>query len=147
MDDCLLSTIKTGDHILDIVNTLIQTDTLQQAMSFTGLSSSSATTYSVIMDDVQTYPASLTSYVVALHAHIFKKNNLKDMDKYLEENYMQVGQHFADLANSLNFNITRIGTMSGRWTDVDDPIDEISKGEYSGLDLTWDLIGGTNRCD
>jgi len=147
IDDCLISTIKSGEHISNIVTTLLQTDTLQQSQSFTGLSSSSATTYAIVMDEVQTYPASLTTYVIALHEHIFKKYNITDMDKYLEENYMQVGQYFADLANSLNFNITRIGAMCARWMDIDDSIDSIQKGEHSGVKLTWDLIGGTNRCD
>lgn len=146
IDECISSTKKSVDHMLEIIDTLSQTDTSKQSQSYFGIHSASSTTLGLILEDITTYPTSLRSYVIAIHKYIFKKYNVKDIDKFLEEHFLEVGQNFADIANKLKFNITRIGTASGRWEDIDVPINDINNGEYSDIELTWDLIGGSNSC-
>ncbi|MAG37983.1 hypothetical protein CMI45_01180 [Candidatus Pacearchaeota archaeon] len=146
IDECISSTKKSADHILEIIDTLSQTDTSKQSQSYFGVRSASSATLGLILEDITTYPTSLRSYVIAIHKYIYKKYNVKDIDKFLEEHFLEVEQNFADIANKLKFNITRIGTASGRWEDVDTPINNINKGEYSNIELTWDLIGGSNSC-
>jgi len=147
IDDGLFSTKKAAYHLIDIFNTLSKTDTLQLAQSYSRITTTTSATYSLIIDDVITYPSSLTSYVIAIHRHIYKKYKLKSIDNLLEESQIEVGQSFADLCNKLGYNVTRVGLMSARWKDIDSKIDEINVGKYSGLELTWDFIGGTNRCE
>ena len=147
LDDCLFSTKKAGFHLLDIFNTLSDTDTQKLAQSFTRITTATSTTYSSIMTEVTTYPTSLLSYTIALHRHVLKNYNVNNIDEFLEENYLEVGPDFTDMCNTLGYSITRTGHMSSRWKDIDLKIDEIETGLYSGLDLTWDFLGGTNKCD
>ncbi|MAG27496.1 hypothetical protein CMI47_18335 [Candidatus Pacearchaeota archaeon] len=147
IDDGLFSTKKAGSHLINMFNTLNDTDVQKMSQSFVRVTSATSTTYSSVITDAISYPSSLLSYTIALHGHIFKKYNVNTIDEFLEENYLEVGQDFANMCLKIGYNITRIGDMSSRWKDIDDNIDEIETGVYSGIRLTWDLIGGTNKCD
>ena len=146
-DDMLVSTKEAAYKMIDMSNVLNKTDTQKLSQSFSRILTSIESTYSVVVKDVITYPPVLTSYVVAIHRHILSKYKpVGSIDNFLEENYLEVGQSFADLCNELGYNITRIGLMAARWSDIYTNIDEIETGKYSGLKLTWDNIGGTNTC-
>ena len=101
IDECISSTKKSADHILEIIDTLSQTDTSKQSQSYFGVRSASSATLGLILEDITTYPTSLRSYVIAIHKYIYKKYNVKDIDKFLEEHFLEVEQNFADIANKL----------------------------------------------
>tara|TARA_Y100000310_G_C20698379_1_gene827341 strand:+ start:5275 stop:5757 length:483 start_codon:yes stop_codon:yes gene_type:complete len=145
--DMMWSTKGAAEHVLEIANTLSNTDTLKQAQTFLGIYSSASNTYNILAQTAEIYPKSLKTITRILHEHILKKYNNKTIDEFLEENFLEVESEFALLANSLEYNITRIGHMSARWSDIEDYIDEIGNGENPDFNLTWDMIGGTNRCD
>ena len=146
IEDCLMSTKKASEYISNVVSVLTETDTQVQSQSFLGLHSSATVTYSLVADEERNPPSSLRSYIIAVHSHIFKRYNLKNIDDFLEENFMEVNQGFANLSNSLNFKITRVGSKIGGWSDIDANIDDLDKRIHSGSDLSWESIGGTNSC-
>jgi hypothetical protein len=144
--DTLSSTKGAASHVLNIANILLQTDTLKQAQTFLGVYSSTSNTYNTLMQTTETYPRSLKEIVNILNSHVIKRYKNKNIDEFLEENFLEVNEEFSIISNTLGYNITKIGDMAARWSDIDVPIDEIGSGENADINLTWDFIGGTNSC-
>tara|TARA_Y100000034_G_C6880283_1_gene403274 strand:+ start:1072 stop:1554 length:483 start_codon:yes stop_codon:yes gene_type:complete len=146
INDMLSSTIGASQNISDIHITLSNTDTQNLAKSFNGVMSSTFNTYNKVLDDATKYPQTLLLFVSKLNSYILKKYRANTVDEFLDESFLEVGKFFAEISNSLDFNITRIGYKSARWSDIDVPINELGSGDDPNPNLNWDFIGGTNRC-
>ena len=66
------------------------------------------------------------------------------LDKFLEENFMEIPTRLKDVTGFLRFSTNRFGDMSCRFLDIPLPFSSINNGIHSGIPIIWSTWGGFN---
>ena len=66
------------------------------------------------------------------------------LDKFLEENYVEIPLILKNMVVYLGHSTERYGTKKCNYSDINEKISSIDVAKYSGKKLTWSSLGGFN---
>lgn len=72
----------------------------------------------------------LINAVKSLNKHVLEKYVCDNLDQFLESQYIEVPEYYAYLSGIAGYDVSRIGSASARFSDIDDTFNNVTLPFY-----------------